>query len=199
MNDDLTPSHEPESGQVILEGRPAGPAGEAGLVPVPGVEMAFDRADGHLVRVIVTDDNAAVASLLTRLLGPQAPDVVRAAAGSAGQPAGALAPEARLCSALSGLARLDATRATSPVPGSSPWWAVEAAVLAERAGLGHRALAEAGRGVSALAGGHPAGSQLAVPAQAADMALAAAGIAGDGDADTARHGRRAPSAARARV
>ena len=33
---DLTPSYEPETGQVILEGLPAGAGGEARLVPVPG-------------------------------------------------------------------------------------------------------------------------------------------------------------------
>ena len=89
--------------------------------------------------------------------------------------------EAALSAALSSLARLDAARATSPVPGSSPWWAAEAAVLAERAGLHARALAEAGRAVRALAGG-----QLAVPAVAARVALAAADIAAVADADAAR-------------
>jgi hypothetical protein len=182
MNDDLTPRYEAMAGQVILESRrPAGPAGEAGLVPVPGLELAFDRADGHLARAIVPVDNASAAALLTRLFGAQAPGLARAAAEPAGEEAAALTPDAGLCAALSSLARLDATRATSPVSGSSPWWAVEAAVLAERAGLHSRAVAEARRGVRALAFG-----QVAVPGQAAEMALAAAGIVHDSDADAVR-------------
>ena len=52
MND-LTPSFECETGQVILEGLPAGVAGEAPLTPVPGLDLAFDRADGRLCRVVV--------------------------------------------------------------------------------------------------------------------------------------------------
>ena len=52
MND-LTPSFERETGQVILEGLPAGVAGEAPLIPVPGLDLAFDRADGRLCRVVV--------------------------------------------------------------------------------------------------------------------------------------------------
>ena len=52
MND-LTPSFERETGQVILEGLPAGVAGEASLIPAPGLDLAFDRADGRLCRVVV--------------------------------------------------------------------------------------------------------------------------------------------------
>ena len=178
MNDDLTPTYEAVTGQVILEGRPAGPAGEAGLVPATGVELAFDRADGHLVRAIVTDDNGLDAALLTRLFGPLALDVVRAAAQPAAEAAGPLTCEAGLRAALSRLARLDAIRVTSPVSKDSPWWAVEAAVLADRAGLHDRALAEARSGVRALASG-----QVAVPADVAEIALAAAGIVADSDAD----------------
>src|SRR5487761_816084 len=132
MND-LTPSYEPETGQVILEGRLAGPAGEAGLMPVEGVDLAFDRADGHLIRAIIDCDGASAMTLVTRLFGPRAAGVLHHVTERAGVGPGTLTPEPGLCAALSRLARLDAARATSPVPGSSPWWAAEAAVLAEQA------------------------------------------------------------------
>jgi hypothetical protein len=181
MND-LTPTYEPETGQVILDGRPAGPAGEAGLVPAAGVDLAFDRADGHLVRAIVDSDGASVATLIARLFGPRATGVLGDAAEPAGVRPSAVTPETGLCAALSSLARLDAARATSPVPGSSPWWAAEAAVLAERAGLHARALAEARRAVCALDSG-----QVAVSSEAARVALEAADIAAaDDDGDAAR-------------
>jgi hypothetical protein len=49
----LTPVIERETGQVILEGIPAGVAGEALLIPVTGLELAFDRADGRLCRAAI--------------------------------------------------------------------------------------------------------------------------------------------------
>lgn len=180
MND-LTPSYEPETGQVILDGRPAGPAGEAGMVPVAGLDLAFDRADGHLVRVVVDADGEPAIALLTCLFGPQARGFLNGAPTTADAKPCVLSPEPDLCAALSSLARLDATRATSPVPRSSPWWAAEAAVLAERAGLHERALAEARQVVRGLDRGH-----MAVPGQAAQVALAAVGIAAAGDPDSAR-------------
>ena len=191
MND-LMPSYEPESGQVILDGRPAGPAGEARLVPVAGVDLAFDRADGHLVRAVVDAHGEPVPALLARLFGPQAADILGAAVQSAGAKPGSLSaeggarpgplsPEAGLCTALSSLARLDAARATSPVPGSSPWWAAEAAVLAGQAGLPARALTDARRAVHALGRG-----PLAVPRQAAQTAFKAADIAAAEEPESAR-------------
>ena len=176
MNDDLTSSYEHETGQVILDGRRAGPAGEGRLIPVAGVELAFDLADGHLVQVVVTDDNSPVMSLLTRLLGPRAASVVRAATNPAGAEPAALTPDAVLSARLSPLARLHAARATTPLSGNSPWWDVEAAVLAEQAGLHPQALIAARRAVSAL-GDH----EVAVPAAAARMALAAADILAESD------------------
>ena len=181
--DYLTATYEAEAGQVILDGRPAGLAGEARLVPVAGVDLAFDRADGHLVRAVVDTDSAPAPAVLTRLFGPQAGGVLRAAAQAggrepesmppeAGAGLGPLSPEPGLGAALSRLALLDAVRATSPVPPSSPWWAAEAAVLASQAGLPARALAEARRAVRALGPG-----QLAVPRQAAQAAVIAADIA----------------------
>jgi hypothetical protein len=169
------------TGQVILDGRPAGPAGEGRLIAVAGVELAFDLADGHLVQVIVADENEPATALLTCLLGPLAPRIVRAAAEAAGARLATLTPEATLCAALSALARLYAARETSPVPGSSPWWEAEAAVLAEQAGLHSRALAAARRAAGALGDG-----QVAVPAEAARMALAAADILSRGDGDAGR-------------
>ena len=67
----LTPGYEPETGQVILEGRPAGVAGEARLVPVSGAELAFDRAGGHLSRVVV--DTARLPGRGPRLVTGQEP------------------------------------------------------------------------------------------------------------------------------
>ena len=191
MND-FTPTHEADSGQAILDGRPAGPAGEARLIPVAGVDLAFDRADGHLARVVVDADDAPVPTLLTHLLGPQVADVLRAAAqaggaepewgsSGAGPRPGLLCPEPGLGAALSCLALLDAARATSPVPSSSPWWAAEAAVLAQQAGLPARALAEARRTVRALGR-----DQLVVPRQAAQAAVAAAEIAAAEEPEAAR-------------
>ena len=88
MND-LTPSFERETGQVILEGLPAGVAGEASLIPVPGLDLAFDRADGRLCRAVVdtagTDGSIAVgeqvAAMLIQLFGAQAPSVVSDTSG----------------------------------------------------------------------------------------------------------------------
>ena len=168
--DDLTPDYEALSDQVILDGPPAGLAGEARLIPVPGVDMAFDRADGHLVRVIVDDAAGPQKGLLTRLFGPQALEGL-----------GPLSPEPALCSALSSLARLDAAQVTSPGLGKSPWWAAEAAVLAEQASLHERALADARRAVRGLAVG-----PLTIRDEAARTAMAAAEIAADADPDAVR-------------
>lgn len=180
----LTPAFEPETGQVILEGAPAGPAGEAPLIPVPGLELAFDHADGRLVRAVVDTARPGalgeqVAAMLTRLFGSAAPDAVSGAARLKGenQP---LSPEPDLTALLSDLARLDADRATSPVSPSSPWWAAEAADLAERAGLRARALLEASHALPKLAWAleHLA----ALPAVAVHAATAVAELStGDGD------------------
>jgi hypothetical protein len=153
---DLTPSYVPETGEVILDGPPAGPAGEAGLVPVAGIELAFDRADGHLVRAIVDTAAAPAMELVTKLFGRHAAGTLRDLATQAdGARPQAMSPAVGLSAALSSLARLDAARATSPVPAGSPWWAAEAAVLAEQAGLRSRTLAEAGRASYAQRGGRP--------------------------------------------
>ena len=176
MND-LTPSFECETGQVILEGLPAGVAGEAPLTPVPGLDLAFDRADGRLCRVVVdtagTDGSISageqVAAMLLQLLGAHAPSAVSNLAG-----AHVLSPEPRLAGTLSNLARLDAARATSPVPPGSPWWAAEAAELAERAGLPVRARAEAHRALAKLLGQLDSSGVAVLPEGATWAALAVA-------------------------
>jgi hypothetical protein len=48
MASNLTPTYDSDTGQVVLEGLPTGAAGGAGLIPVPGLELEFDRADGRL-------------------------------------------------------------------------------------------------------------------------------------------------------
>ena len=195
MND-LEPSFELETGQVILEGLPAGVAGEATLAPVPGVNLAFDRADGHLSRVVVDTDPAGgeitfgeqVAALLSRLFGLE----VLAFASRSGEER-ALSPEPKLGLALSRLARLDAARVTSPVACHSPWWAAEAADLAERAGLPTRARTEARRAVCGLA---KALTTHALPDEAYRTALAVASIVAVDDEEVASQLRESIAATR---
>ncbi len=195
---DLTPSFERETGQVILEGLPAGAAGEAPLIPVSGLDLAFDRADGRLCRAVVdaagTDRPIAVgeqvAAMLIRLFGADAASVVSDAAtwpregkGGAAHGARTLSPEPGLTGTLSGLARIDAARATSPVPPGSPWWSAEAAGLADRAGLPARARAEAHRALAALPG--QLESLQSLPDEAVRAALAVAQIAAADEPETA--------------
>jgi hypothetical protein len=170
---DLTPSYVPETGEVILDGPCAGPAGEAGLVPVAGVELAFDRADGHLVRAIVDVACAPAIALVSRLFGAPAAKVICDLADPAkGAQPHAVSPVGGFCAPLSRLARLDAARTTSPVPGS-PWWAAEAVVLVEQAGLHSRTLTEAGWTNCAPRGGPPQWScrpEMDVAAEVAELA-----------------------------
>ncbi len=184
---DLTPSYELQAGQVILEGLPAGAGGEARLVPVAGLDLAFDRADGHLCRAIVAAGGAdgpsqPAAAMLVRLFGQEAPGVLRDAASRPGE-SRVLSPEPGLCAVLSSLARLDAAQATSPVPRNSPWWAAEAAELAEHAGLPARARAEARQAVRGLT---KARRHRTIPAEASRTALAVAGIAAADEPEAAR-------------
>jgi hypothetical protein len=178
MND-LTPSFERETGQVILEGLSAGVAGEASLTPVPGLDLAFDRVDGRLCRVVVdtagTDGSISVgqqvAAILIQLFGAHAPSAISNPAG-----AHAPSPDPGLAGTLSSLARLDATRATSPVPPSSPWWAAEAAELAERADLPARASAEAHCALAKLLGQLDSINTTVLPEPAIRAALAVAAL-----------------------
>lgn len=182
MND-LTPSIERETGQVILDGLSAGVAGEAPLIPVPGLDLAFDRADGRLVRVVVDlvdttgidgliVDGTQAAAMLSKLFGAHAPTVISNPAG-----APALSPDPELTGTLSSLARLDAARATSPVPPGSPWWAAEAAELAGRAGLPARAGTEAHCALAKLLGQLDSkNNTIELPGPAARAALAVAAL-----------------------
>ena len=43
----LTLTYDEDVGQVVLEGLPCGPAGEAGLSLADGIELFFDCADGR--------------------------------------------------------------------------------------------------------------------------------------------------------
>ena len=189
MND-LTPSIERETGQVILDGLSAGVAGEVPLIPVPGLDLAFDRVDGRLVRVVAdtagTGESISVgaqaAAMLRKLFGAHAPSVVINPAGVI-----ALSPDPELAGTLSSLARLDAARATSPVPPGSPWWAAEAAELAERAGLSTRAETEAHHALAKLLKQLDSINITALPEPAARAALAVAALtAADEPASAAR-------------
>lgn len=165
---DLTLSFAPETGQVIVQGPPAGAAGAAALVPVPGLELAFDRVDGRLSRVVVDLAGAdefvvvdeitldeRVAAMLTRLFGASAPALILSVATAAREErrdARLRSADPDLNEALSRLARLESARVTSPLQPGSPWWAAETADLAERAGLPELALAETRRAIVSLLG-----------------------------------------------
>ena len=94
------------------------------MIPVPGLELAFDRADGRLCRAVVDaagdDGSFAVgeqaAAMLIRLFGPEALGLVSGTGSRDGPPTRVLSSEPGLTATLSSLARLDAARATSPVP-----------------------------------------------------------------------------------
>jgi hypothetical protein len=155
MTGELLITHDDETGQLILEGAPTGPAGGAILTPVPGLDLLFDQASGRLSRVIadhVPQGAAAkcdgpcraVRQMLIRLFGARAGSLMQMSGQS-------VSPDQALTAALSRLARFDAARATSPMPAASSLWASEGAVLALRAELHGRARAEARAAVSGLA------------------------------------------------
>lgn len=155
---DFTLSFAPETGQVIGQGPPAGAAGAGALVPVPGLELAFDRVDGRLSQVVVDLAGAdefvgmdeitldeRVAATLIRLFGAEAPSqMLSVAIAPPGENPNVRlrSPDPELNGVLSRLARLQSARVTSPLRSGSPWWAAETADLAERAGLPELAMAE---------------------------------------------------------
>ncbi len=100
------------------------------------------------------------------------------------QGARVLSPEPGLARTLSSLARVDAARATSPVPPGSPWWAAEAADLADRAGLPARARAEARQALAKLL--EQLDSPEPLPEEAVQAALAVARIATADEPEAAR-------------
>jgi hypothetical protein len=152
----LTLTYDEDAGQVVLEGLPCGPAGEAGLSIADGIELSFDSADGRLCGVFIdagepgqppvvgTPALAAVAGLF----GSRGCAAIEQASSKQRDPV-TVAAEPEVMAAMSRLARLDSVRVTSPVT-DSPLWAVEAAQLARRAGLDTRLRAEALRAASAL-------------------------------------------------
>jgi hypothetical protein len=160
MTEAFTVSYDADTDQVELDGLPTGAAGGAALTPVRDLELIFDRADGHLARVVLGPEEPggpvavgpvavgpAAAAVLTGLFGDEVLAAVDAAAGQH-----ALLSGRRVSSGLSRLARLDAARLSSPAPSASPLWAAEAAELARRGGLPVRAQAEARDAVAGLAG-----------------------------------------------
>jgi len=193
MND-LTPSFERETGQVILEGLPAGVAGEASLIPMPGLDLAFDRADGRLCRVVVDTAGTGgsipvgeqAAAMLVELFGAYALNAVADPAG-----AQVLSPDPGLTAMLSSLARLDAARATSPAPPGSPWWAAEAAELAGRACLPARASAEAHCALAALLGQLDSITTSVLPEPAVQAASAVAALTAEDEPAAAARLREA--------
>jgi hypothetical protein len=168
----LTLTCDDEAGQVVIEDLPCGPAGEACVAPVDGVEMLFDNADGRLTRVLVDVAGSGERSvaggsalfLIAGLLGTEVAAAVEEAHRFDGGAVPLRGHEGRMAS-LSRLARLDAAKATSPVA-ESLGWAVEAAQLAAGAGLMRRATAEVRRVASRVAsvpsGGLPAALVVAV-------------------------------------
>jgi len=144
----LTLTYDEDVGQVVLEGLPCGPAGEAALSLADGIELFFDCADGRLSKVFIEAGEPALAAV-AGLFGARACAAVQRAPSSNGDPLTVVA-EPQLVAAMSRLARLDAVRFTSPVA-DSPLWAVEAAHLARQAGLATRADAEARRDAAAIA------------------------------------------------
>ena len=137
----LTLTYDEDAGQVVLEGLPCGPAGEAGLSFAEGIELFFDCTDGRVSKVLIEAGKpghppaigepalAAVASLF----GARACAAVQRAPSSDGDPLTIVA-EPQIVAAMSRLARLDTARSTSPAA-DSPLWAVEAVRLARQAGL----------------------------------------------------------------
>ncbi len=152
----LTLAYDEDAGQVVLEGHPCGPAGEAGLTLADGIELFFDGTDGRLTRILIDAGEpagppavgAAALDAVASLFGDRARIIVQRAPCKDGYPLTVIA-ETQVMVAMSRLARLDAVRFTSPFADPLPW-AVEAAQLAQRAGLTARANAEARRAVRAL-------------------------------------------------
>src|ERR1700722_2147667 len=199
---DLTLSFAPEAGKVIVKGPPAGAAGEVALVPVPGLELAFDRVDGRLSRAVVDLTGAAefvgvdeislderVAAMLTRLFGAEAPALmlrVATAPRGGSWDARLRSAEPDLNGALSRLARLESARITSPLQPDSPWWSAETADLAERAGLPELALAESDRAIVPLLGRLQGRDPLRLPEEAVSAIRTVAAIGAATEPATAR-------------
>jgi hypothetical protein len=157
-----------DAAQITLEGPPAGPGGGASLIPVPGVELVFDRAEGHLSQVVVEAGEPfgpivpgePVLAYLGRLLGDRVAAALRQAPYGTVSPV-TPRPHPTVIAALSRLAGLESARRTTPVP-CSPLWTMEAADLARQ-----------GRRPSAL--GHPGPPLPSVPAAPPRLPAVSAG------------------------
>ena len=131
-----------EAAQITLRALPTGAGGGASLVPVPGVELVFDRVSGQLSQLIAdvadqgdaAEPSAEAIGYVRTTFGDAAAAGLRQAPYLAVQHVTlrATPDTAAALAALSRLARLRAARLTSPVL-SSPLWAVEAARLARQA------------------------------------------------------------------
>jgi hypothetical protein len=180
-----------DAAQITVRGRPTEAAGGASLTPVPGVELVFDRVSGGLSTMIVTagEPGGAMAAgeeavaYLAGVFGSRIARAVREAPRRAGW-AMARPTQPEAVAALSRLARLDAARATSPVP-ASPLWAAEAADLARCAGLPGRAEADRGSAMVSAGLGPP------IPAEVLRMTRVAGG-ARPGRGPQPGHGARQP-------
>jgi hypothetical protein len=186
MPDEFIPVYDDDRGQVTLDGPPTGAAGAVALRPAGGLELVFDRADGHLAQATIElgepGGPAETRDELAALLGPRARESIRAVVTGRGA-VPALSPDPGLLSAWSRLARLDEARVTSPVSPASALWAAEAAMTADRGGLRRRALDEARSAVAGLADLLAAGP---VPDRLSQAALAAADLAEADEPQAAR-------------
>jgi len=123
--------------RVSWSGAPTGAGGSAYLTPVPGVTLAFDRADGWLSGLTVqlgpagspvTDEAVAwIAGMFGNGTAAAVRDAHRAPARQL-----LLRTRAHALRAAARLARLEAARVTSPVP-AAPLWDAEAVALARLA------------------------------------------------------------------
>jgi len=128
-----------DAAQIMLRALPTGAGGGASLVPVPGVELVFDRASGRLSQLLVgvadrggvTEPSGAAISYVRTIFGDAAAAGLRQIPYLA-VPHVMLRAAPDTAAALSRLSRLHAARLTSPVQ-SSPLWAVEAARLTRQA------------------------------------------------------------------
>ena len=147
------------TGQVVLKALPSGAAGTASIVPVPGVNLVFDRSASHLTQVTVdiAGPGGAALEFVAGTIGGTAADAIRHAV-SGDSARFTLQPDHPPLAPLARLAGLLAAQPTSPVAASG-WWAAEAAVLARLGGLARtaRPAGIAARGLGSLGPRRPRG------------------------------------------
>jgi hypothetical protein len=194
----FTLSYDEDASQAVLDDLPDGPGGGANVIAAPGLEFMFDCADAQLSRVFADtagttsgETDELITATADRLLGSEAGAALRQAPHKDGDPV-VVATSAATMIALSRLARLDAAWMTSPVR-PSPLWAVEAAELAEQAGLRARVAVEVRQAVEALDGANEMS-----PAVLAATASAVADLVAASDPDLAGRLRASAAASSAR-